>query len=65
MAPAVRGPDTPGPSLLASEAKWRKLKINVCLEEEVGEELESVRCCCLEGPIARVWKISSGDYIGC
>jgi hypothetical protein len=28
------------PSLLTFEAKWRKLKIDVCLEEEPEEELD-------------------------
>jgi hypothetical protein len=36
----VRGLGSLEPSLLASSAKWRKLKIDVYLKEEVGEELE-------------------------
>lgn len=36
------------PSLLTSEAEWRILKIEVRLEEELGEELDCVMCCCLE-----------------
>jgi hypothetical protein len=40
MELAVRGLGPSWPSLLASEAEWRKLKIDVCPEEEAGEELE-------------------------
>jgi len=40
MALVVRGLVPLEPSLLVSELEWRKLKIDVCLEEEVGEELE-------------------------
>jgi hypothetical protein len=44
MSLVVKGyPGYPGllePSLLPSEAKWRKLKIDVCSEEELEEMLE-------------------------
>jgi hypothetical protein len=40
MAPVVRGYSGPlEPSLLTSEAEWRKLKIDVCPKEESEEEL--------------------------
>ena len=40
MALAVRGPGPLEPSLLAFEAKWRKLKIDVCPEKGTGKALE-------------------------
>jgi hypothetical protein len=39
MAPMVRGPGLLEPSLLAYEAEWRKLKIDV-YPKEAGEELK-------------------------
>lgn len=39
MAQAIRGPGPLEPSLLASKAKWRKLKIDIC-PEEAGEVLK-------------------------
>ena len=35
-------------SILASEAKWKKLKLEDCIEEALKEELDDVLCCCLE-----------------
>jgi hypothetical protein len=40
VALKVRGLGPLEPSLLAFEVEWRKLKIDVSLLEEVGEELE-------------------------
>ena len=35
-------------SLLASEANWRKQKIEGYVEEEPKRELDDMLCCCLE-----------------
>jgi len=36
------------PSLLTFEAKWRKLKMDIYLEEELEEEMGRVLCYCME-----------------
>jgi hypothetical protein len=66
MAPTVRGPGPLEPSLLASEAEWRKLKIDVCLKKKWARSSnECGAAAWKEGPVAEVWKISSGDCTGC
>ena len=35
-------------SILASEAKWKKLKIEDCIEEVLKGELGGALCCCLD-----------------
>ena len=40
-------------SLLPSEDEWRKLIIDLCPQEHLGEELQCVLCCCLEGLVRR------------